>query len=64
MIITCKNSDKAVEFMMNADGFGGILAIATQDKEYWFTVGWYKTEKGAIRSAKKQLSRLGYELNA
>lgn len=64
MKIICKNSNKAVELMMNADGFGGILAIATQENEYWFTVGWYKTENGAIRSAKKQLSRLGYELNA
>lgn len=50
--------------MINADGFGGILAIAQQDGEFWFTVGWYKTEKGAIRSAKKQLANLGYELNA
>lgn len=50
--------------MMNADGFNGILAVATQENEYWFTVGWYKTEKGAVRSAKKQLARLGYELDA
>lgn len=64
MKINFKNSDKALELMENADGFGGILAIATQENEYWFTVGWYKTEKGAIRSAKKQLARLGYELNA
>ena len=64
MKINCNNSNKAVELMMDANGFGGILAIATQDNEYWFTVGWYKTEKGAIRSAKKQLARLGYELNA
>ena len=64
MTISCKNSNKAVNFMMNADGFGGILAIATEEGEYWFTVGWYKTEKGAIRSAKKQLANLGYELNA
>lgn len=64
MKLYCNNSNKAVELMMDADGFGGILAIATQENEYWFTVGWYKTEKGAIRSAKKQLARLGYELNA
>ena len=64
MTITCKNSDKSVRFHENADGFGGILAIAQQDGEFWFTVGWYKTEKGAIRSAKKQLANLGYELNA
>ena len=50
--------------MINADGFGGILAVAKQENEYWFTIGWFKTEKGAIRSAKKQLARLGYELNA
>lgn len=49
---------------MNADSFGGILVIAQEDGEYWFTVGWYKTEKGAIRSAKKQMANFGYELNA
>lgn len=64
MTIKCKNSDKSVSFMMNADGFGGILVIAQEDGEYWFTVGWYKTEKGAIRSAKKQMANFGYELNA
>lgn len=50
--------------MENADGFGGILAMATQANEYWFTVGWFKTINGAIRSAKKRLAMLGYELEA
>lgn len=60
----CTDSRISVELMMNADGFGGILAIAQQESEYWFSVGWFKTEAGAIRSAKRQLSRLGYTLNA
>lgn len=50
--------------MMNADGQGRILVCAQQDNEYWFTIGWYKTEAGAIRGARKQLAALGYELNA
>lgn len=44
----------------NADGFGGILTMALQDGEYWFTVGWYKTIANAKRGAAKQLARLGY----
>lgn len=60
----CKNSDKAVTFMFDADGQGRILAIATQEGEYWFSVGWYKTEANAIRASRKQLSALGYTLNA
>ena len=64
MKINFKNSDKALELMENADGFGGILAMATQENEYWFTVGWFKTINGAIRSAKKRLAVLGYELEA
>lgn len=50
--------------MMDADTMGRILAVATQDGEYWFTLGWYKTEAGAVRSARKQLAALGYTLNA
>ena len=61
--ITCTSSDKAVTFMPNADGFGGILAIASQDGEYWFTLGWYKTTAGAKRAAVKQLGALGYRFN-
>lgn len=62
--IYCKDSSKSVEFMENADGQGRILAIACEDGEYWFTLGWYKTEAGAVRSARKQLAALGYTLNA
>lgn len=61
---TCKNSTKSIDLHHDADTVGRILAVACQDGEYWFTIGWYKTETGALRSAKKQLARLGYELNA
>ena len=60
----CTDARISVDMMLNADGFGGIFVAAMQDGEYWFTVGWYKTEAGAIRSAKKQLANLGYTLNA
>lgn len=62
--IFCTDTRKAVEMMMDADTMGRILAVATQDGEYWFTLGWYKTEAGAVRSARKQLAALGYTLNA
>ena len=61
--INCKNSNKAVDLMYNADGFGRILAIASEGGEYWFTIGWYKTEAGARRQAAKQMAALGYTLN-
>lgn len=64
MTIACKNSNKSIYMMMNADGQGRILVVAQQEDEYWFTVGWYKSEKTAIRGARKQLAALGYELNA
>lgn len=60
----CTDSRISVTLMFNADGFDGILAVAEIDGEYWFSVGRFKTEAGAIRSAKKQLARLGYTLNA
>lgn len=50
----------SIEMIENADGFGGILTMALQDGEYWFTVGWYKTIANAKRGAAKQLARLGY----
>lgn len=62
--IFCTESRISVVIMTNADGFGTSLVIAEQEGEYWFTIGWYKTEAGAIRGAKKQLSALGYTLNA
>lgn len=62
--ILCTDTRKSVTLMKDADGFGGILAVANEDGEYWFTIGWYKTEAGAIRSAKRQLAALGYTLNA
>ena len=63
MDIKVKNSNKSVRIMengMNAEY--GYIAAAMQDGEYWFTVGHFKTLKGAIRSAEKQLARLGYSL--
>lgn len=60
--LTCTDPRISVNLMMDADGFGGILAIASLEDEYWFTIGWYKTEAGAIRSARKQLASHGYTL--
>lgn len=62
--ICCKNSDKGVTFMPNADGMGRIMAVATQDGEYWFSLGWYKTEAGAKRAAAKQMAAHNYEFDA
>ena len=61
MIIKVKDTKSiSIEMIENADGFGGILTMATQYGEYWFTVGWYKSIANAKRGAAKQLARLGY----
>ena len=62
--IFCTDSRTSIEMMMNADSCGSILVVACQDGEYWFSVGWFKTEAGAIRSARRQLAALNYTLNA
>jgi hypothetical protein len=33
------------------------------DSSYWFTIGRYKTEKGAVRQSAKALARHGVELD-
>ena len=61
MIIKVQDTKSiSIEMIENADGFGGILTMALQDGEYWFTVGWYKTIANAKRGAAKQLAKLGY----
>ena len=60
MSIKIENTNIAIEIIENADGFGGILTMATLYGEYWFTVGWYKTIANAKRGAAKQLAKLGY----
>ena len=62
--ITCTDTRISVVIMMNANGFDSHLVVAQIDGEYWFSVGWFKTEAGAIRSARRQLASLGYTLNA
>ena len=60
----CTDSRISVTLMFNADGFDGILAVAEIDGEYWFSVGWFKTEAGAVRSARRQFACHGYTLDA
>ena len=62
-IYNSNNAHISVELMLNADGVGGILAIAVEDDEYWFTIGWYQTEKNALRAAGRRLADHGYTLN-
>ena len=62
--LTCTDNRISVTMMFNADGADGILAVAQIEGEYWFTLGWFKTETGAVRSARRQLSSHGYTLNA
>lgn len=60
--INCNNStSKSVIFF---DNDGSILAMAQQDGEYWFSIGYFKTLAGAKRSATKQMAALGYTFNA
>ena len=59
--IICNNSSsKSVTFF---DNHTNIIAMAQQDGEYWFTIGYFKTLAGAKRSAVKQLAALGYTFN-
>lgn len=56
--INCNNSNsKSVVFF---DNDGSIIAMAEQDGEYWFSIGYFKTLAGAKRSAIKQMAALGY----
>lgn len=59
--INCNNStSKSVSFFANGNNF---IAFAEQDREYWFTIGHFKTLAGAKRSAVKQMARMGYTFN-
>ena len=62
--ISCTDTRISATLMFDADGFGGILVIAEIENEYWFTIGWFKTEAGAIRSARRQFAAHNYTLNA
>lgn len=56
--INCNNSaSKSVVFF---DNDGSIIAIAQQDGEYWFSIGYFNTLAGAKRSAIRQMAALGY----
>ena len=56
--IICNNSNsKSVVFF---DNDGSIIALAEQDGEYWFSIGYFKTLAGAKRSAIRQMAALGY----
>lgn len=58
---------KAVEIMGEE---GNYMAVAVQcdgqsygGDSYWFSVGHFKTIKGAQHSAIRQMARLGYKLS-
>lgn len=56
--IYCNNSSsKSVVFF---DNDNSIIAMAEQDGEYWFSIGYFKTLAGAKRSAVRQMAALGY----
>ena len=62
--IFCTDIRISATLMFNANGDGGILVVAEVENEYWFTIGWFKTEAGAIRSARRQFAAHNYTLNA
>lgn len=68
---TLETTDRnhAVNFMPNGTNKNDILVCACIIQyegaykvidDYWFTVGRFKTIKGAVRSAKKQLAEIGH----
>ena len=71
---TLDTTDKnhAVDFMANGGNKNDILVFAAQIKydgdikiidDYWFSIGRFKTIKGAVRSAKKRMAEHGYCFN-
>ena len=60
--IKCNNSDsKAVSFFPNGGRADQIMVFATQDGEYWFSIGKsYKSAKSAKRAAVKAMLKHGY----
>lgn len=38
-------------------------AVAKEDGEYWFTIGWYSSAKTAARYAAKKMKKMGYKLD-
>lgn len=62
--IRCISSEhKSVSFMLNGGNPKDIMVTALQDGDFWYTIGWYTTEKGAKRAAIKSLKKHGYLFN-
>ena len=38
-------------------------AVAKEDREYWFTIGWYSSAKTAARYAAKKMEKMGYKFD-
>ena len=38
-------------------------AVAKEDGEYWFTIGWYSSAKTAARYAAKKMEKMGYKFD-
>lgn len=38
-------------------------AVQSRLTDYWYTIGYFKTIKGAVRSAKRQMQEHGYQFN-
>lgn len=40
-----------------------VMAVAKEDGEYWFTIGWYSNIKTAARYAAKKMEKMGYKFD-
>lgn len=68
-----KDGKHEVTFMPNGGDKNDIIctaslivdckAVKSRLTDYWFTIGYYKTIKGAVRSAKRQMQEHGYQFN-
>ena len=68
-----KDGRHEVTFMPNGGDKNDIICTASlivackgvksRLTDYWFTIGYYKTIKGAVRSAKKQMLEHGYQFD-
>lgn len=61
--IKCSNSNKGANFFPNGGDMNDIIVVATQDGEYWYTIGHYKGAKSAKTYAAKSLAKMGYHFD-
>ena len=59
-----KTQSKMITVEIQVIGGGSQFhAVAKEDGEYWFTIGWYSSAKTAARYAAKKMEKMGYKFD-